>query len=385
MKLLAWVSVCSYLRKYSPSFSLYLLTFLDLLSANTGIMFIDEIYGCQRTEGIQYGTGSTGNPASGYIDLYLDIYEPTGTNLPEKRPVMVFIHGGGFVSGDKGAITIRNICESFTKRGYVCASIQYRLVGDNPTYEAGPATNLSVLYRSMNAASQDAAKAIRWLRQNATTYNIDSMRIGVGGSSAGAITSLYTASQEAGTIGPDAEAGVVIDLWGAMYGAESFVDAGDPAIFIVHGTDDPTVAYSETQNLVAHLDNISHPYQLYTITGAGHGPWSQYNNDVVNGKTIFQHSVEFAFEHLKLIELHPAGQPQNNQLTLSTAPITNQLSLTFPSYRGFQYLIQSSETLSVWTTENPTSYITGTGSNLSFSVPISATKKFYRVEIFPDF
>jgi hypothetical protein len=237
----------------------------------------------------------------------------------------------------------------------------------------------------MNAASQDAAKAIRWLRQNAATYHIDPTRIGIGGSSAGAITSLYTASQEAATIGPDAEVGVVIDLWGAMYGAESFVDAGDPAIFIVHGTDDPTVAYSETQNLVAHLDNISHPYQLYPITGAGHGPWSQYNNDVVNGKTIFQHSVEFAFEHLELIDLHPAGQPQNNQLTLSTAPITNQLSLTFPSYRGFQYLIQSSENLNNWTTENPTSPFLGTDTPLTFTAPMSTTKQFYRVEILPDF
>ena len=373
------------MRNGLPTFSIYLLSFLVPLSADTGVMFVDEIYGSQRTEGIQYDTGSTGNPASGSIDLYLDIYEPTGTNLPEKRPAMVFIHGGGFIAGDKGAITIRNFCESFSKRGYVCASIQYRLVGDDPTYEAGPAPNLSVLYRSMNAASQDAAKAIRWLRQNAATYHIDPTRIGIGGSSAGAITSLYTASQETATIGPDAEVGVVIDLWGAMYGAESLVDAGDPAIFIVHGTDDPTVAYSETANLAAHLDSISHPYQLYPIAGAGHGPWAQYNNDVVDGKTIFQHSVEFAFNHLKLIDLHPAGQPQNNQLTLSTAPITNQLSLTFPSYRGFQYLIQSSENLNTWTTENPTSPFLGTGIPLTFTAPMSTTKQFYRVEILPNF
>ena len=76
--------VHAFLRKYFPTFSIYLLSFLDPLSADSGIMFIDEIYGSQRTEGIQYDTGSTGNPASGSIDLYLDIYEPTGTNLPEK-------------------------------------------------------------------------------------------------------------------------------------------------------------------------------------------------------------------------------------------------------------------------------------------------------------
>ena len=372
------------MRTCLPTFSIYLLSFLLPLSANTGVMFVDEIYGSRSTEGIQYSTGSTGNPASGSIDLCLDLYEPTGTNLPEKRPVMVFIHGGAFIAGTKGAITIRNLCESFTRRGYVCASIQYRLIGDDPTYEPGPAPNLRAVYRSINAASQDAAKAIRWLRQNAATYHIDPTRIGIGGSSAGAVTSLYTASQEAATIGPSADVGVVIDLWGAMYGGESLVDKGDPAIFIVHGTEDSTVAYSETETLVAHLDKISHPYQLYPIAGAGHGPWSQFNNDVVNGKTILQHSVEFAFEHLKLIDIHPAGQPQNNQITLSTNPITNQLSLTFPSYSGFQYFIQSSENLNSWTTENTTSPLSGTGSNVSFTAPINATKKFYRLEISPN-
>ena len=94
--------------------------------------------------------------------------------------------------------------------------------------------------------------------------------------------------------------------------------------------------------------------------------------------------MEFAFEHLKLIDLHPAGQPQSNQLTLSTNPITNQLSLTFPSYHGFQYLIQSSENLNSWTTENPTSTLLGTNP-LSFTAPMSATKKFYRVEILLNF
>jgi len=167
------------------------------LFADPGIMFIDELYETQRTNDIQYGTGSTGNPASGSIDLFLDLYQPSGANLPEKRPAFIFIHGGGFTAGDKDAPTISELCESYAKRGYVCASIQYRLVDDDPTFEPGPFINLTDRFRSINAAAQDAAKAVRWLRQNASTYNIDPFRIGIGGSSAGAITSRYTASQEA--------------------------------------------------------------------------------------------------------------------------------------------------------------------------------------------
>lgn len=357
------------------------------LFANPGILFIDELYGTQRTNDIQYGTGSTGNPASGSIDLFLDLYQPTGASLPDKRPAFIFIHGGGFTAGDKEAPTISELCESYAKRGYVCASIQYRLVDDDPTYEPGPFVNLTDRFRAINAASQDAAKAVRWLRQNAATYNIDPSRIGIGGSSAGAITSLYTASQEATTIGPDAEVGVVLDLWGAMYGHEDLIDADAPAIFIVHGTDDRIVPYSQTENLTNHLESINHPYALYPIPGAAHGPWGQFNSDVVDGKTIFQLSVEFAFEHLNLIEIHPVSDPLNRQLDMTIDSGINELTLSFPSVCGFQYLVQSSEDLSLnnWTSETPASPLIGTDSPLFYSSPIGPSQKFYRIEVSPNF
>lgn len=122
----------------------------------------------------------------------------------------------------------------------------------------------------------------------------------------------------------------------------------------------------------ATLEPATESYELHTILLAG--PIADPND--------LSDRVEFAFEHLKL---HPAGQAQSNQPTLSVNLITNQLSLTFPSYHGFQYLIQSSEDLKTWTTENPTSPLSGTGSPLFFTAPMSATKQFYRLGILPGF
>ena len=60
------------------------LYFVGPTFAKTGTMFIDEIYEAKRINDIQYGKGSTGNPASGSIDLFLDLYQPNGINLKQK-------------------------------------------------------------------------------------------------------------------------------------------------------------------------------------------------------------------------------------------------------------------------------------------------------------
>ena len=267
--------------------------------------FLDPIFGTVVTSDIQYATGSVGNPASGQIPLHLDVYQPVGAGLPAKLPGFVVIHGGGFIGGSKTAVTIVQLCEAYAQRGYVTVSINYRLAGDDPTLEPGPTAGTTAVQRSMNAAAQDAAKALRWLRSNATSYNLDPDRIAIGGSSAGAITSLFSAYQEDRTIGQEAEASVVLDLWGGMYGAESLVDADDPPVFIVHGTADPTVLVEQSENLVSQLETVGVDYRYFPIEGAGHGPWLRFFNDLVGGRTIDRHCAEFFFKSLRLTEIYP--------------------------------------------------------------------------------
>ncbi len=76
-----------------------------------------------RTNDIQYGSAPdrAGNPEA----LKLDLYQPSGDTIA-KRPVLIWIHGGGFIQGDKASGS--TIATYFAKLGYVTASINYRLL-----------------------------------------------------------------------------------------------------------------------------------------------------------------------------------------------------------------------------------------------------------------
>lgn len=90
------------------------------------------------------------------------------------RPVIEVIHGGGWLEGDKSSFTSRqygvpgNIVD-FAELGFVAATINYRLSGEAP----------------YPAALEDCRCAVRWLRAQARTYNLDPQRIGAYGNSAG--------------------------------------------------------------------------------------------------------------------------------------------------------------------------------------------------------
>jgi acetyl esterase/lipase len=268
--------------------------------------FLDTLFSYTVSKGIIYGQGNLGYPTiTGSKTLRLDIYRPTGAGVPTKLPAIVAIHGGGFTSGSSQDNSLVEFCQTYARRGYVVAAINYRLVGDNPSAEPGPLPNTQMFWRAINAAAQDTAKAVRWMRANAGSYGIDPTRIALQGSSSGAITALYAGYQEESAIGKDAQVGAIVDLWGGMNGVESLVDGMDPPVFIVHGTEDTTVPYSEALKLKQQCDGVGVPYKFFPIQGGGHNLWSQYWNDVVDRKTIDRHCAEFLFRHLDLLPLSP--------------------------------------------------------------------------------
>lgn len=99
------------------------------------------------------------------ISLRLDLYLPEG---PGPHPLIVWIHGGAFRSGDKGGIFWSPMPRQ-TARGYAVASINYRL--------SGQAAFPALVY--------DCKAAIRWLRANAGKYGLKAERIVIAGESAG--------------------------------------------------------------------------------------------------------------------------------------------------------------------------------------------------------
>lgn len=100
----------------------------------------------------------------------LDFWKAEGDG---PRPLLVYIHGGGWTGGDKKQDTKRY--EPFLSKGVSCAAINYRLTGEAP----------------LPAPVHDAARAIQFLRTRAPEWNIDTKHIALTGGSAGACTSMW--------------------------------------------------------------------------------------------------------------------------------------------------------------------------------------------------
>ena len=117
------------------------------------------------------------------LDLDMDIYLPKNDTL-EKRPLMMFIHGGAFFTGDKATLPYQKWCTHFASLGYVCVSINYRM---------GFRISSKSIERTAYQATQDAHAAMRYLVSKKDVYRIDPDYLFVGGASAGSITALNLA------------------------------------------------------------------------------------------------------------------------------------------------------------------------------------------------
>ncbi|MEO1627231.1 MAG: T9SS type A sorting domain-containing protein [Bacteroidota bacterium] len=130
---------------------------------------------------VRYGTAVDwlGNS----VDLRMDVYFPKFNADPlDRRPFVLLIHGGGFKGGTKEAMT--NYCLQFAKRGFVAATISYRLGWD----QNDRGDQIYASYR----AQQDANAALRFIARFANRARIDTDWLFIGGSSAGSVTSLNT-------------------------------------------------------------------------------------------------------------------------------------------------------------------------------------------------
>jgi pectinesterase len=97
--------------------------------------------------------------------LKLDLFIPCETENP--MPIVVFIHGGGWRSGDKSFQ--HPLASKVASKGFLCATIEYRLSPE----------------AKYPAAVQDIKSAIKWLKKNAGVYNADSSNVTLLGCSSG--------------------------------------------------------------------------------------------------------------------------------------------------------------------------------------------------------
>jgi acetyl esterase/lipase len=245
-------------------------------------------------ESITYGRG-------GDTELKLDIARPDGDG---PFPAIVFIHGGGWYQGHRQGY--RGQIVEAAKRGYVAATISYRLMKfDETKKETTTATP--------NFPSQihDAKASIRWLRANADKYHVDPDRIGVTGGSAGGHLSLLVGLTDANSdlegdggnpdqssrvqavvnvFGPTDMAacyetssvawifrlfmGGTPDETGETYKAASpitYASADDPPILTLHGDRDALVPIAQATTLNEKMKSSGARHMLMIFEGQGHG------------------------------------------------------------------------------------------------------------------
>jgi len=224
-------------------------------SAQTGRRYESEIFPAHTLQSnIQYGQSIT--PGGNTMNLLLDLYTGTGDSA-RNRPLVLFIHGGGFKGGDKVSNFGTRVCGSLARRGYVVASINYRTISTIP--------NDTVHFEAMLRAMQDAKGAVRFFRRYAEQYGVDTAQVFATGSSAGSITALHMAYLDStelpawatltrvggtfegtsGNPGWSSRIQGVISNWGAIADYR-WINGSDVPVFCVHGTADTVVPHDSS-------------------------------------------------------------------------------------------------------------------------------------------
>jgi alpha/beta superfamily hydrolase len=289
---------------YFLSFS----TLLAALSVNaqspcaTGRYASDTFTNVTVTSNIAYGSNVKANGST--QTLMMDIYQPTG-DLETNRPLIIWAHGGSFISGSSTNGDVVALSQAFAKKGYVCVSINYRL-GLTPFDSIGSV-------RAVLRAVQDMKASVRYFYKDkltTNTYKVDTNNIFIGGSSAGAITALhlayldktceinyYITPSSLVTLGGmegysgnqcySSKVKGVINLCGAL-GRYGWIEPNDVPFCSMHGTIDGTVKYNRGQvnpgiplllldgsrmlNAQANAIGINNPF--YTWYGKDHVPYA---------------------------------------------------------------------------------------------------------------
>ncbi|KOY84815.1 hypothetical protein AD998_00425 [bacterium 336/3] len=154
------------------------LTITNNVTFSTNIPHVEttSLFGLQTANEDSYGNVT--------VNLQMNIYQPNSTSdTLTKRPVVIFCFGGGFVTGSKTEASMIQLCQAFARRGFVTATIDYRL-GMN-------ITNDELAKRAVYRGLQDGRSAVRFFRNNANTYKIDPNQIYIAGHSAGGFVALH--------------------------------------------------------------------------------------------------------------------------------------------------------------------------------------------------
>jgi acetyl esterase/lipase len=254
---------------------------------------------------VQYATKT--NFLNKQEKLWMDIYRPFdhyAKKSTEKRPVLIFLHGGGYVGGteDAGA----EFAIQAAQHGMIGISVKYRL-GVHPNF--GGHLDSLIYYlpdyqKTLYRALQDVRDAVRFVSDNADTYFVDRTKIYLMGHSAGGNAILNYAyigqndfptslATELGALPAKTPLAGLIP-YAAPFSTVNFTTPIDPIryvdgtenepIFMIHGSCDSTAFFKRgspsdpsspytvgAYDLTCKKQELNHPYHLAAIKGGDHG------------------------------------------------------------------------------------------------------------------
>ncbi|EAQ41902.1 alpha/beta hydrolase fold domain-containing protein [Polaribacter sp. MED152] len=237
-------------------------------------------------------------------NLKLDLYRPK--KLKTIRPLIIYVHGGGFSGGKRNDDVSKTFSTEFTKFGYNVASISYRLTMKGIGF--GCSTKADLKIKAFDEASKDLSYAIQYLLKKQKRFKIDTSKIILVGSSAGAEAILHFAYAYNNTIlNDDVKIAGLVSMAGALTTLKNINSKTAIPTQLFHGTKDELVPYNiaphhyckttdegylelfGSRAIADHLKKIDKSYYLYTVKNGDHS-W--------NSRPIFEakeHILDFLY------------------------------------------------------------------------------------------
>ena len=220
-------------------------------------------------------------------ELKAYVLRPDHWKANDRRPAMVFFHGGGWVNGAPNQFNEHS--KYFTSRGLVCIQVEYRLLKRGDAASPGPIVCI-----------QDARTAMRWVRSHAAELGVDPQRIAAAGGSAGGHLAAQVGMMETfddkgddRSISARADALVlfnpVLDNGPGGFGAKTIgerypefspahnVSRDDPPAILFLGSEDKLIPVATFEKFRAAMRAAGVRCDLYVYEGQGHGFFNTKN------------------------------------------------------------------------------------------------------------
>ena len=230
------------------------------------------------------------------ISLELDLFLPEQIS-EEPVPLLLFVHGGGFSGGDRFAGY--DLAKVLTNKGMACATISYTLYMEDKSF--GCDGILSEKVRAIQIAASQLWHATAFLMGQSESFHIDTTRIFIAGSSAGAETVLHAAHWDREqmqvfdpALSPDFKYAGLISGAGAIMDLNLITHHNMMPTFVFHGDADDLVPYGVAAHhycppnspgwlmlfgsraIARHLQELGGSCQLASFLGGDHSFAGEY-------------------------------------------------------------------------------------------------------------